>query len=222
MATGTVKWFNATKQPDAGGADVFVLIENFLKGFAAVGGTENAAFGVGAVGMALGGDENTVGIFGIDEDRGDLLGVAEIFEMRPRFSGVGGFVDAVARGKIGALQSFAAADVNDVGVGRRNGESTDGAGGLIVEDGIPGVAEVGGLPDAAVDGRHVENVGLVRNAADGDGAASTEGADAAPAHFGEELRVVLLGFRWETRPETDENREKRFEDEALPCRMTSH
>ena len=37
--------------------------------------------------------------------------------MRPGLAGVGGFVDAVADGEVGALQAFAAADVDDVGIG---------------------------------------------------------------------------------------------------------
>ena len=36
--------------------------------------------------------------------------------MLPGFSGVGGFVDAIAGGKIGAAQAFAAAYINNVGI----------------------------------------------------------------------------------------------------------
>ena len=37
---------------EVGGAGVLIFVENFLPGFAAVGGTEDAALGVGAVRMA--------------------------------------------------------------------------------------------------------------------------------------------------------------------------
>ena len=100
--------------------------------------------------------------------------------MLPGFAGVGGFVDAVAGGKIGATQAFAAAYVDDVGIGWGHGERADGAGGLAVEDGDPGAAGVGGLPDAAVVYADVEEIGIAGDAGGGYGAASAEGADAAP------------------------------------------
>src|SRR6266478_5026101 len=83
--------------------------------------------------MSLGGDENAVGIFRVDEDGGDLLRVAQVLQMCPRFPRVGGFVDAVTGRKIRALQSFAAADIDDVRIGRGNGQRADGASRLIVE-----------------------------------------------------------------------------------------
>src|SRR5207245_2225825 len=134
---------------------------------AAVGGTKDAALFIGAVGMAFGGDEEAVWILRIDENRRDLLGVAKVLHVRPGFTRVGGFIDSVAGGEIRALQSFAAADINNVRIGRGDGESADGAGGLIVENGIPGVAEVRGFPDAAVDGGHVKQIGLVPDAGEG-------------------------------------------------------
>ena len=210
---------------EIGGTGVFVLIKNFLKSLAAVGGAEDAALGVWTIRMAFGGDENAVGIFRIDENRGDLLRVAET-EMRPGFSRVGGFVNAIAGGKIGALQTFAAADVNDIGIGRCDGQRADGAGGLVVENRIPGVSKIGGLPDAAVDGSHVENVGLVRDAGDGHGAASAERADAAPAHFRIEflielqpdLLVGLLCVRRSAKNGGDED----SSDEPFSCGTDAH
>src|SRR5207247_650870 len=112
--------------------------------------------------------------------------------MRPGLSPVGGFVNAIAGRQIGALQSFAAAHINNVRVGRCTGQRADVARGLVVENRIPGVAEVSGFPDAAIDGRHVEDVRLVRHAGDGNGAASAEWSDAAPAHFGKEFLVKWL------------------------------
>ena len=63
--------------------------------------------------MAEDGDEEAVRIVRIDGDRRDLLAVAQA-EVRPGLAGVGRFVDAVAGGEVGALQAFAAADVDDV------------------------------------------------------------------------------------------------------------
>ena len=67
---------------------------------------------------------------------------------------------------------------------------------LVVEDGIPGAAEVGRLPDSAVVGRHVEDIWMAGNAGDGDGAASAEGADHAPAQF---LKHGGINLRFERR-----------------------
>src|SRR5439155_67365 len=108
-----------------GGAAVFIFVENFLEGLSALGGAENAALCVGTIGVSFGSDENAVGIFRVDENRGDLLGVPQT-EMRPGFSRVGGFVNAIAGREIGALQSLAAANVNDVRIGvlREKGEDT--------------------------------------------------------------------------------------------------
>ena len=81
-------------------------------------------------------DKNPVRIFRIHEDRGDLLGIAQA-EMLPGFAAVAGFVDSIANREIRAPQSFAAAYVNDFGIGRRDGKSADGAGGLIIKNRTP-------------------------------------------------------------------------------------
>ena len=161
---------------------------------ATVGGAEDAAFSVGAVGMTFDGNEEPFGIIGIDDDVGDLLGVVEA-DARPGFAAVSRAVQAVADGKIGALQTLAAADVDGVGIGGCDGDGADGARGLIVEDGIPGVAEVVRSPDAAIDLSHVKDAGLLRDAGDGDGASAAEGADAAPAEFGVDRGIVLRSWR---------------------------
>ena len=99
------------------------------------------------------------GIARVDDDLRDLLAVAQA-EVRPRLAGVGGLVDAVAGREVGALQPFAAADVDDVRVRRRDRDRADRAGRLVVEDRRPGAAVVGRLPHAAVDGADVEHVRL--------------------------------------------------------------
>src|SRR5712664_2054568 len=209
-------------ESEIGCAGVFVLVENFLESLAAVGGAEDAALGVGTVGMSFGGNENAVGIFRIDEDRGDLLGVAEVLQMRPGFSGVGGFVNAIAGREIRALQTFATAGVNDVRIGWSNGQRADGAGGLVVEDRIPSVPEIGGLPDTAIDGSHVENVRLVRHAGDGHRAASAERPDAAPAHFGIELLIELLRVCRGRKRSAKNTCDNNSNDEPLACLTDSN
>ena len=208
------------------GAGVLVLVENFLESLSAVGGTKDPALGVRAVRMSFGGNENAVGIFRVDENCSDLLGVTEVLQMRPRFSGVGGFVDAIAGREIRALQSFAAAHVNDIRVGRSNGKRADGTAGLIVENRIPGVAEIGGLPDAAVDRGHVEDIRLMRHAGDGHGAAPAERADATPAHFRKEFLIKLLADLLvellRVRRSAKISCENSSSDAPLPCHTDSH
>src|SRR4029077_12682757 len=74
-----------------GGTGIFVLVENFLESLSAVSRTEDAALGVRTVGMTFGGDENTVGILRVDENRGDLLRVAQVLQMGQGVAGVGAF-----------------------------------------------------------------------------------------------------------------------------------
>ena len=150
---------------DSSGTDIFVLGENLLEGLGAVGGAVDAALGIGTVGMSGDRDEKAVGIARIDGHLGNLLAIAQA-EVRPGLAAVGGLVDAIADGEVGTMQSFTAADVDDLRVGGRDGDGADRAGGLLVEDRLPGAAVVGGLPDAAVDRADVEDVGLAGNAAE--------------------------------------------------------
>ena len=140
--------------------------------------------------MSQHGDEETVGIARVHQDGGNLLAVAQP-QMTPGLAPVDGLVHAVAGGKIGTLQSFAGAHVDDVGVGRRERDGADGTGGLVVEDGLPGAADVVRLPHAAIVHADVEDVGLGGNAGGADGAPAAEGADVAPAESG----VVCGGER---------------------------
>src|SRR5271156_1775538 len=130
--------------------------------------------------MAEGGDEGDVGIFGIDDQAADGVGVAEADEL-PGGAGVDGFVDAVAADDVAAHTGFAGADVDDVGIGFRDGDGADGGRGVfcLVEDGLPVEAAVGGLPDSAGDCAEVISIGLADDAGYGYYAASTEGTDEA-------------------------------------------
>src|SRR5271165_7356346 len=92
------------------------------------------------------------------------------------------------------MQTFAAADIHNVRVGGGDSDGSDGAGGLLVEDGLPGAPVIVGLPDAAVDRANVEDVGLAGHAGVGAGAAPAEGADVAPAHLAKRLGVNVLGL----------------------------
>src|SRR5205823_14304730 len=75
----------------------------------------------------------------------------------------------------------------------RDGQRADGLRRLIIENGRPSLAEVGGLPDAAVVNANVKDIGLGRNAGRGDGASATEGADHSPAHLLKQIGIELGG-----------------------------
>src|SRR5205823_4017690 len=148
---------------DVVAAGVLVALEGVGEAAAGVGGQIDAALLAGPVRMSEHGDEESVGIRGVDRDHRDLLRVPEA-EVRPRLAGVCGLVDPVADGQVGAREPFAAAYIYGIGVRRGDRDRADGLRGLLVEDRLPGATRVVGLPDAAVHLRHVERVGLRRDA----------------------------------------------------------
>src|SRR5579864_1639244 len=116
--------------------------------------------------------------------------------MHPSFSRVGGFVNSIASGKVRSLQAFAAADVNYIRIRRRHGHCSHGTAGLVIKNRVPGVPEVRGFPDSAIDRSHIKDVGLVRHAGNGYRATSAKGSNAAPAHLAKEFLIkgrTLLG-----------------------------
>jgi hypothetical protein len=129
--------------------------------------------------------ENAVRVPWIDEHRADLPRVPQP-EVLPAASGVGRFVDAVADRQVGPLEAFAAADVDDVRIGRRDGNRADRLRRLIVEQRRPGVAVVGRLPDAAVVDADIEDVRLLGDAGGAHRAAAAERADVAPLEHPEQ------------------------------------
>src|ERR1017187_1933549 len=92
------------------------------------------------------------------------------------------------------MESFTAADVNNLRVRRRNNDGADRSGGLLIENWLPRAAIVGGLPDASVDRADEEDIWLAGHTGCGASASTTEGADIAPTHLGERLGVDLLGL----------------------------
>src|SRR5207248_1954330 len=79
------------------------------------------------------------------------------------------------------MQPFAAADINDLRIGNRDGDSADRTGWLIVKNRLPGSPIIGGLEDAAIDLGHVKNIWLRGNAGDCTGPTAAEWSDVAPS-----------------------------------------
>ena len=84
-------------------------------------------------------------------------------------------------------------DINDVRIGRRDGDRADRSRRLVVEDRHPRAAAVGRLPHAAVHGADVEHVGLRRDAVNGLGAAAAKRPDVAPAEFAKQDGANVVG-----------------------------
>src|ERR1700732_4327285 len=87
------------------------------------------------------------------------------------------------------MQSFAARDINDVGIRRSHRDGADRLRRLVIEDGIPGASVIIGLPYSAVDLANVENVGLGGNADSGSSAAAAKRTNHPPVEF----LVSILG-----------------------------
>src|SRR6202043_3403765 len=94
-----------------------------------------------SIGMPKHGGEQTVRVARINSEAGSLLAIAQA-EMRPGFAGVGGFINAVADGEIGTRETFAAGNVNDVGIRRGNRDCPDRLRRLRIEDRPPGAAVI--------------------------------------------------------------------------------
>ena len=161
---------------------------------------------VRSVRMAERRDKQSIGIFRIDDDVRDLLRIAQA-EMHPGLAAVGGFIETIARREVRALLSLARADVDHRWTRRRDGNRSDRAGGLVVEDRLPRAAGVGRLPHAAIDDANEERVRLTGNAVNGFGAAGAMRADHAPAHLTQRTRIDR---RWrlgaDGRPADDEEK----------------
>ena len=133
------------------------------------------------------GDEQPVGVGRVDVDLRDHLRVVKA-KVRPRLARVSRLVHAVARRQVGANDSGARADVDDVRVGRRHGNRANRAAAGRVEDRLPVRAVVGRAPHAAVVEADVRHVRLTRHAGHGARTARTCGSDLAPVHGGREFR----------------------------------
>ena len=102
----------------------------------------------------------------MDDDFADSTGQVET-DVLPGLAGVGRLVHPVALDVARPNHAaFAGADVDGVGIGRRDGDVADRLDGLVVEDRIEGGAAVGRLPHAA---RRVADVVRAQVARDSDG-----------------------------------------------------
>src|SRR5262249_8268209 len=127
----------------------------------------------------------------IDSDRVDLSAIVNAGVL-PCLAGIGGFVNSVADCKIRTLNTLSAANIDNVGIRRRDCNGANGLRWLVIKDRNPDLAVIGAFPYTAVDCRHIEDIGLAGYAGDRDGAPGAERAYAAPAQLLIESRIKLL------------------------------
>src|ERR1700693_1497017 len=112
----------------------------------------------------------------VDKDGGDLLSIPQA-EVLPGPPTIGGLVDTVSGGEIGAAQTFPAAHINNFRIGWRDGQCSDRTSGLIVKDRVPGASVVGRFPHPAIVRSHVENVRLSWHTTDRNSTSAAKGSD---------------------------------------------
>src|SRR5205823_14207306 len=87
--------------------------------------------------------------------------------------------------------------INDVWIGRCDGDRANGARALYVEEGMPCRSVVRGSPNAAIVEADVGDVRLAWYAGNSAGATGAAGPDRAPVHFRVEVRGLRAGDRRE-------------------------
>ncbi len=182
-------------EDDVDRAGVFILEQDLRPTLAAIGRAENAALRVRTVGVADRRDINDVLILGVNDERADVAGVFQA-DVAPVAAAIDRFINAVAISDVAAQGRLAGAGVNRVVIARRDRESADRGGGvLLVEHRLPVLAAVGCFPNAARDAAEIISVRFIRHALDRDRASAAEGADFAPLHPAPEFFVELAFLR---------------------------
>jgi len=103
------------------------------------------------------------------------------------------------------MQSFAAANVNDIRIRWRDHDRADRCCRLIIENWLPGAAVIDRFENAAVHRRHVENVRLRRDTTDGAGPPAAVRSNIPPAQNRIELSPAHL-------PDSQNNCETDYND----------
>src|ERR1700722_6423765 len=165
--------------------------KNFLPVGSTVGRAIDTAHRIRVVYMSERSDIDSVGVFRIDDDATNL---PRIFEADgfPCLACIRGFEDADAIGVLAANIRLARTDVDNVGVGGRNRDGSDGADGYaLIADGEPGASCIVGLPYSTANRAHVESVWLTGASGDSVASATAHRTDVAPLQATEHLDGIL-------------------------------
>ena len=169
--------------------------EDVLPARAPVAAAVDAPLGVRREGVADGGHVDEVGVVGVDEDRAAVAGALQP-DVPPGLARVGGLVDPVADDDVAAQAVGAGRNVDDVRVRIGHPDRADRPRPEVaVRDVAPVVPAVGGLPDAAAGGAHVEGGRVGAVARHGGDAAAARGAHVAVAQAAEQVGGEARGRR---------------------------
>src|SRR3989454_11129739 len=130
-------------------------------------------------------DQDSPRVSRVDQDRGDVARPLETGRL-PGRAAVLRAEHPLSRGDVVARRDLPGADVEHAWIGGGRGDGSDGCGPL-VEQRRPGMAGVGGFPDASTGGAEIVRVGLTRDTGHGRGPAGAERADEAPAQTGRDI-----------------------------------
>src|SRR4051794_1495849 len=107
--------------------------------------------------MSEHGDVDAIGILRIDQNRSDLLAIAQS-KMGPGLAAIARLVHPIASREVGTTHSSPAAHKNDFWIRGCKSQSSNGAGGLPIKNRFPGAPKVVLFPTPAIIRRHKENV----------------------------------------------------------------
>src|SRR2546425_7933812 len=103
---------------------IFITIQNMLPSFAAIDRAIDAAFFIWTMGMSEGRDVDEIGVLRMDTNLADVACIFQAY-VRPGLATIGRFIDTVTMSHVAANCCLARPNVEDVGVGRRNGYGTN-------------------------------------------------------------------------------------------------
>ncbi len=164
---------------------------NLLPGLARIDGFEQPAFLVWAIKSSECADVDDIGVLRMDDDSANLIRSRQALVL-PRFSAIGGEVDAIAIGDGVARVGFAGADPDDVAIRRCDSDGPDRNGFLPIKLMLERGAVVDRLEQPArcrgdVPGARVG----FKDRESGDASAHVRRADRSP---GEDLCEIRLWF----------------------------
>ena len=142
--------------------------------------------------------------------------------MGPRHACIGRLVDSIADGEIRPMQTFAAANINNVRIRRRNRDRANRSCRLLIKQRLPRAAIVGRLPHSTVHCADVENIRLAGNAAHRARPPAAKRPDIAPLHLLQDRSVELLcGKRREVRDnkncKAERNQDLLLQHQSITC-----
>ena len=173
-----------------GGAGLVVDLQDGLPGVAAILAAVHATLFAGPPDLSLDGNVHEIGVFGMDDNPGDLPRLRQA-DVLPGRTGIGRFVHAVAvTGRDTTDRRLARADVNDVDVGLGHGDRTDRADvEVVVGYVLPGNAGIFRLPDSTARGAHVIEPIVSRDSRNRSDPAAAPGPDQAPFEAIQQRRI---------------------------------